>query len=359
MKKDILKLYYLPIIGWIIVSILYFCMVYFFINNHVKQHIKHIEQLLINEKKQEIKKEAERFKILFLHIQHSVYSYTEDVLNEFINLPIKSGINKIISTNTVIVGLIPDNKKFKYEIYKNRFVILNYHKKKYIVVLKNKGKKIYIMGVRKAFVDDFILNSIREYLDKINNNKIEYIALGKILTLNPDKNGVFGYLYYMPLPLKDLEGLILSVKKPDMKGNFFRSKYLECFRKNRGCYVSYYWKNPLTKQIEKKVSYFLFLKEYNLSVIKGFYESQIIDQLKRRIKKYKSETFNIFKITVAIYFVILIIFLIIQNFVFKKLRNKLIENYEALKNNLISSFYFDNLTALPNRNKLIEDVKNY
>ena len=359
MKKDILKLFYIPVIGWIIVSILYFLGVYFLVHNYSQKHIIQMKNVVINEKKKEIKREIEDFKRLFYLFQNSIYSSVDTIFNELIKIPIKNNINKLLETGTIIVGLIPEDKRFKYEIYKNKYIILDYHNKKYLVVLHNKNKKIYILGIRKKFVDNFILEEIKKYLDKINRHRASYIALGKILTLNPGKNGNFGYLYYMPPKLKYLEGLTLSVNKTDMKGHLFRQKYLECFKKKEGCFVSYYWRNPLTNKIEEKISYFVYLKDYNFSIIKGIYKSQIISELNKKIANYKAETFNIFKIAVIIYFVILIIFMFIYFSILSKVKIRLLRNYESLKRTLIRSFYYDSLTKLPNRNKLMEDLYKY
>lgn len=359
MKKEILKLFYLPIILWILVSFFYFISLYNIMKSNINRHIKEIQNIVINEKKQQLKKDVNNFKNLFFLLQNAVYSSTEEELSEIINLPIKNHLNKLIETDFAIAGLIPKNKKFKYSIYKNHFIILNSHKKHYLVVLKNQGNKVYIIGIRKKCLDNFIIENILKYLDIINKNKQSYIALGKIMSLKPDKNGNFGYLYYMPPRLKELQGLVLSVKKPDMKGNLFREKYLNCFRHNKSCFVTYYWKNPITGKIEKKISYFEYLKEFNFSIIKGIYKSQILKEINLRAKKYKKNTFIIFEIAIIVYFIILLIFIFIQQIFFNRIKLKLIKNYEELKNGLINSVYFDALTALPNRNKLIEDIKKY
>ena len=359
MKKDILKLFYLPIIGWVLVSIVYFLLVYSQLNIYLKDHIKNLENIIVSSKKEEIKQEVKNFKIYFAFLQSGFYSYTENILSEIINLPIKRGLNKLIYNDFVILGRVPENKKLNYKIYKNRFIILNFLNKNFLVVLKNKGKKIYICGIRQEFIDDFILEQIRKYLDKINKHRASYIALGKILTLNPGKNGNFGYLFYMPPKLKNLEGLTLSVNKPDMRGHYFRDKYLKCFRENKDCFVSYYWKNPLTDKIEEKISYFSYLKEYNLSILKGFYKSQIINELNKKIRTYKDNIFTVFNASVVIYFIILIIFIVIQNIFLNKVKNRLLKNYEKLRKSLIKSFYYDSLTNLPNRNKLMQSIYKY
>ncbi len=359
MKKEILKLFYLPVILWILVSFFYFVSLYNIMKSNINHHIKEIQNIVINEKKQQLKKDVDNFKTLFFLLKNAIYSSTQEELGEIINLPIKNRLNKLIETDFAIVGLIPRNKKFKYSIYKNHFIVLNYHKKRYLVVLKNSGEKVYIIGIRKKCLDNFITENILKYLDLINKNKQSYIAIGKITSLKPDKNGNFGYIYYMPPRLKELQGLVLSVKKPDMRGNLFREKYLKCFEHNKSCFVSYYWKNPITSKIEKKISYFEYLKEFNLSVIKGIYESQILKEINSRVEKYKKETVKIFEIAIIVYFVILLIFILLQQMLFNKIKLNLIKNYEELKKGLIKSVYFDSLTSLPNRNKLIEDIKKY
>ncbi len=359
MKKEILKLFYLPIILWIILSIIYFAFIHYAINKHLNKNYAIIKQLMINEKKQNIKKEVKNFENLYFLLKKSIYSYTEFELNEFVDLLIKNKTDKFYANDMFVLGLIPKNKKLDYEIYKNRYIILNLNNKKYIVSLKNKGKKIYIFGTRKLYTDEFIMNLILKYLDRINKNNQNYIELEKIITLNPKKNEIFGYFYYMPLGLKHLEGSGISINKADMKGNYFRKKYIECFRKNKDCFLVYHWINPISKKIEKKISYFDFIKENNLSVCKGVYESQILSKLNIEFKKSKKDAFDIFKIALTVYFIVLVFFILLQHMILGKLKDKLIEQYEKMLDEIKRKNYYDNLTGIGNRNKFFDDIHNY
>ena len=359
MKKNILKLFYLPIVMWILFSVLYFSLIYVAIKEHVEQNSKIIKNLILTQEEQRIKNSVKFFKNTFLFFKNGIYSCIRSESEDFINLLIKNHINKLYINDTFVFGLLPQNKRFKYEIKDNRYIILNYHNKKYIVSFKNKGKKIYIFGIRKSYIDNLILYYITQYLNKINKNNPSYIALGKILTFNPKKDGVFGYLYYMPPSLENLVGLKLSVNKPDFKGHLFRKKYLECLKKGKGCFVSYYWINPLTHKIEEKISYFDYFKDYNLSIVEGIYKSQILNRIHNKINRFHESAFEIFYGSVIVYFAILVFFIIIQMNMFGRVKDKLIKEYEDMNNELLHSLYYDSLTNLPNRNKLFKNIKEF
>jgi diguanylate cyclase (GGDEF)-like protein len=319
-----------------------------------------IQQNIINYEKKGVKKDVENFKIMFNIFFDTSYDLIYFNLENFLKIVIEREIKNFYVTkdNSIIYGDVT-NKKLNYEIYKNRYVILDYKNKKYLVFLLDKNKKVYLAGINKKLIDEIILENIKKYLDFINKNNPSYIALGKILTFNPAKNGKFGYLYYMPPKLKEKEGMILSIYKPDSKGNFFRKRYFNCLKENKSCFVSYYFKNPKTGKIEEKISYFTLLKPFNFDVVKGIYNSQIREQLKLEIEKIKKIIKKIVVIGFLVYFILLFVFYIYLNVYANKMKNKIFKQYENLIEELKTKHYYDDLTKLPNRNKLIENLKNY
>ena len=356
MKTEIKKLFYYPLILIFLLSFGYFFILFVFMKENLNEYEKKIQNIILNEKKRQIKNDIKHFKVQFKLLQNSAYELSNEELNELINIFIKNHFNKFFYNDTILSGLINNNIKLKYSIYKNKFIIAEYYNKKYLSVLKNYKKNIYILGIRKKFLDTLILSQIIKYLDKINKNNPSYIALGKITTFHPKKDGVFGYLFYMPSKLRYLEGLDLSTKKPDFRGNLFRQKYFNCLKNGHGCFVTYYWKNPLTGKIEPKLSYFDLLKEYNLSIVKGFYKSQYLNDLNLQIYKYKKEISKFFILSIVAYIIIFVFIVLLEISSLRKIRDSLYKEYEKMKNDLLQNVYYDSLTNLPNRNKLLKDI---
>ena len=353
MKKDILKLFYIPVLSVLLFSLIYFSFMSYLLNKESERIVYYFEQNLINDKKQEIKKAVEDVKTFIKITRYSLYDYNKELMIKY--LQIGTYDNNLIEKNGFIYGKIPPNVKLNYSILDNRYIILNYNNKKYFVVLQNKGKNVYIAGVLLSYLDNYILTVIRTFLDKYNKNKISYIALGKITTFNP-KNDIIGYIYYMPPKLNFLVGKELNISESDVKGNLYRKKYFECLKSNRGCFVSYYFKNPKTGLIEQKLSYFDLVKEYNLSILKGIYKSQLEKEFLLQWFPFKNEIIKLVKISIFVY-VILVIGLIIFFFYYlSNIKEDLINKYEQMRKEIIKRYYFDVLTHLPNRLKLNEDI---
>jgi signal transduction histidine kinase len=64
----------------------------------------------------------------------------------------------------------------------------------------------------------------------------------------------------------DLEGKLVSLDYKDIQGKEFRKEMLQKIIKNGEAFVTYYYKNPLTNKINKKLSYFKYYKPLNLIV---------------------------------------------------------------------------------------------
>ena len=352
MKKNILKLFYIPIIGFLILTIIYFGVLYNVFMIEVKKNIFLISQKIIKDEKQRLKDDVNNFKYFAFLIKKVIYSSVEEEMRYFLS-DIKE--NRLIITNKIIFGKIPYNKKFKYSICQNKYIVLNLDNKKYLVVFLNRGKNVYIAGILKSLIDDLILDTIIKYLDHYNKNRASYIALGKITTFNP-KDGVFGYVYYMPSKLKFLEGKNLNINSPDIKGNYFRKKYFECLKHNKSCFVKYYFENPETGKIEEKISYFSFFKDYNLSIVKGIYKSQIKNFIKKEADFYVKRYQLIFILGVGFYVLIFFIFGLLLYLGLRKIKLNLINQYETMEKELKEKYYYDSLTKLPNRFKLVEDI---
>ena len=352
MKKDILKLFYIPILSIFIFSLIYFSFMSYLLNKESKKIINYFQERLISDKKREIKKNVKDFKIFIKIIRYSLFDYTKELMSKFLQI---TNYNNLIEKNGFIYGKIPLDAKLNYFILNNRYMVLNYNNKKYFVVLQNEGKNVYLAGILLSYLDNYVLTITRALLDEYNKNRISYIALTKITTRDA-KNDVIGYIYYMPKPLNSLLGKELNISKPDIKGNLYIKEYFECLKNNKNCFISYYFKNPKTGVVEQKLSYFDVVDEYNLSIIKGIYKSQLEKEFLLQWVPFKREIFKLIKLSILVY-VILIIGLVVLFFHYlSKIKYKLLSEYEKMKKEIIKRYYFDLLTHLPNRLKLIEDI---
>jgi len=77
MRKNILKLFYIPIIGFIILTIVYFSALYNIFVVEMKKSVSLLSEKVIKNKKEEIKKDVENFKNFALLIENVVYSFFE------------------------------------------------------------------------------------------------------------------------------------------------------------------------------------------------------------------------------------------------------------------------------------------
>ena len=355
MKKNILKLFYIPLIFLTFFSFIYFIVIYFVIKKEVNEEVKNYQKIVIKQKKEELKRDIKNFEYLFSLIRNSIYTTSLEEMKTLLNYYLQG---KQTHNNELIIWDVT-NKKLNYSIENNRYIILKYKNKKYLVFLKNIGKKVYLIGIKKDLIDNIVLNEIRKYLNKINKNQASYIAMGKINTFHPSENGIFGYIYYMPPKFKRLEGKLLSINKTDIKGNYYRKHYLECLaKKPEGCFIEYYFKNPKTLKIEKKLSYISFMKDYNLDILKGVYKSQIKNSIKLQGNFYKKKLFKLFLFSLLVFLIMYIIFIYLLYMGLKKIRDSVLDEYNELKIQLEGKYFYDNLTSLPNRIKLQEDLKN-
>ncbi len=254
----------------------------------------------------------------------------------------------------------------KTKIGRKIYTVTKHGGKKYLTVYKNVDGADIGIAFNLDIIKKTIQKNIFEFLDKINKDQVSYIALGKIDTWNPPKNGVFGEIIYAPEGLKNMIGRKISINKPDIKGNFFNKTYFRCFKNDKNCFVEYYFKNPKTGKYEKKISYFALYKPYNWGIMKGIYISQIENIVERTKNKIFSNVKELFTATFLTLILIAVLSILITYYVGNIIATNIVCEYEKLKNNyekaredLIKRYYFDSLTRLPNRNKLLDDVKNY
>ncbi len=148
----------------------------------------------------------------------------------------------------------------------------------------------------------------------------------------------------------------LNIKEKDITGKFFKEELLKKAL-NGGGFVTYYFKNPATGKIEKKLTYATYYPPLNLIIATGTYLSDI-NHITENIKKEINENIitNIIQ-TLLINLLILIIsfaifYMLIKKFLITPLKNleKAITSLKETKNiqtDLYSEF-----------SKFVQEAKN-
>jgi len=360
-KRRIIFLSYIPFILFFAITILYYIFLYFTFKDDFNSELKLAQQKVINLEKRHLKKSADSFKLTFKLMKKSIYERTIEDLESFLLYEINHGhIEKLkLDGSDIIYGWAPDSKKLNLKLYENRYLLLTTPKVTYLLYITHKNGKNYIAGINKHLIDAFIVDEMMKYLDKINKNSSSFIVLEKIKRLVPDKNGFYGYVFHMPNRYISKEGAKLYVNRPDLKGHYFRKEYLECFKKGLpGCFVTSYYENPHNGKVEKKITYYTYLRDYNFSISKGIYASEIKIALRGQYHKMLTQFKRYFILAVIVYFIAYLIGLMLLIPFIKKVRKELIKDYEGLIQQLQRQVYYDELTGLPNRNKLFEDISN-
>jgi signal transduction histidine kinase len=158
----------------------------------------------------------------------------------------------------------------------------------------------------------------------------------------------------------DLEGKSISIDYKDIKGKKFRKEMLQKIIKNNEAFVTYYYKNPKTNKIDKKLSYFKYYKPLNIIVASGTYLHKIqniVDNYNKQIESVFQNSMLIF--TIISLFLIIIIILLYRYII--KIISQEIEKYQKTirkeTNKVKRQLYFDNLTKLENRKLLVDKIK--
>ncbi len=369
-KKITITPFVITLVGSLVIFVVF---IFLFINIYEKKLTLIQKQIIENEKKVikndvlTIKEAIDKYRLMGYVLANSEL---KNVLNlalkndKFIIKPqnineIKKNLKSHFSKNFFFwvkspILTYPDIKIIKEKISGKTFEFALYKNKKYLIQYKQLDKNTRF-GI--AFNEDIIKNAIKttffSFLDEYNKNKTSYVALGKIYSLKgPDQNGVFGEIIYMPPEFKKIIGKKLYLNKPDIKGNYYRKNYYKCFREHKGCFVKYYFKNPFTKKYEEKISFFELYEPFKWSIVKGEYISsmkRVFNIQRESLMKNMLDIFGkiFFRVMFVYLFLALIMYIIINKYV-----KTILKRYSK-------ALYYDDLTSLPNRNKLLEDIKKF
>jgi diguanylate cyclase (GGDEF)-like protein len=345
----------------------------------VKKFEKEKIQLVQNEKRY-LRNEVEAVLKGLSQIRVMGYYLAQREMNELLKLVIKNRpcrLNKkffkrhytdtfFFWDKSVNFTFPEDIKISEVSIEGNRFLTITHNNKRYLAVSARTRNGTIGIAFSLKIIKETIQKNMFKFLNKINKNKLSYIAVGQITNWNPGKDGVFAKIIYMPPRLKSFIGNRLSINQPDIKGHYYRKEFFQSLKKGKNCFVEYYFKNPDTMKYEKKISFFALYKPYNWVIVKGIYLSQI----ENIVEKNKNIIFANVKQLFTATFIVLLMIAVISFFVAYGIGGvivgKVINEYEQLKNKYNSArkelekrAFYDVLTKLPNRNKLVNEIDGF
>ncbi|GAB6074327.1 EAL domain-containing protein [Nautilia lithotrophica] len=416
-KNKIIKINFLSIFSIIIFfAIISFAVVYFIIQTSLNSEIEYTKKEFINTKKTIIKNQVDNLinYINQINIKENrkYLNKLQESLSFLVSILKKESPQNFDYILTqfakkhpefiIVMGDIKGDKIFakfnKYEKLKKNLFFKELKdkliKRGNFFILKTSKGVLYIKGttfvneldtkeyfmtiaVLKASIDKNIKHSVIEMVDKVKfvfNNG--YITIIEILNIK-DKIGKF-----VAVPIKpELEGkYITEVIKSKDRLQKIKLCFKSIIKKREGFLNCFEFNNKLNNKYSAKVSFLKYYKPFNWMIIGEVYINEINTLILNKKKQIKQELQNIF----IFYIIISILFLIVV-FLFTKYENKLlssiIDNYEnkiqtkneklkTLNSNLqkevdkktqelLENFLIDSLTGLPNREKLISDLKKY
>jgi len=246
-------------------------------------------------------------------------------------------------------------------------------------IIKKVSQKSYLIGiVPQKMIDKRVTEEAIKYLYSIRfgakNNG--YISIAKILNYKGGKK----FARVVALPVKpQWVGKYLNENKKDAKGHMYRKEYLKIVNTTKEGYVSYWFFKKSDKTMHPKISYIKLYKPYNWLIFSSVYLDDINKVIDKRNKLFAEKIKEYSYFSLLLYSVILlIIFFIVkyENKIFKELINNYEEEIEKANRDLqelnknlsrlvdekteeiIEKYFTDNLTKLPNRLKLLNDIDN-
>ncbi|NPA11669.1 MAG: EAL domain-containing protein [Epsilonproteobacteria bacterium] len=379
MKKLVNKIFLIPILFVFFSLIVFGVFYFFFVEDLSKKEFEKAKALVLQNEKRILKNNMESIidgvdiirglgysliedslnellKILHKHLQH----YKGDVKHFFVSHYTDNLFFYIISKDLVYPSIYQ-----KYiKISNKKFLITVYNNHEYLSVEKNYNGVILGVAFKRDLIEKIIKKEIINYIKDVNEkNPLAYIAVGKVYSWDK-KAGNFGEIIYHPN--KKLIGEKLSMDVSDIKGYFYQREAYKALRLKDSYFLTYYYKNPQTQEYEKKISYFRLYRPYNWIFMRGVYFSQVTKNIKAIHDDILKDIKELFIGTMALLLVFVVVSFALSYMISKNIMNKLINEYERIKKGyenskkeLLKRYYYDQLTSLPNRNKLKEDIHSF
>jgi len=202
--------------------------------------------------------------------------------------------------------------------------------------------------------------NILQELKTIYKNKQNYIFIYKLnYPLNESiKHNKFATMV-VNINRPNLLGKSIPLNYKDITNKEFRKEMLQKIIKNNETFVTYYYKNPLTNKIDKKLSYFKYYKPLNIIVASGSY----LNEVDKIIKNYNNRIVSVTEDFVTIFMIVASFLLITIVFIYKIIVKSILQEIQKYQktikketNKVKHQLYFDELTNLENRKLLVNKI---
>jgi len=260
--------------------------------------------------------------------------------------------------NIYFVHKTPKGIKITYQhIFKNYLLTTCFYQKEVEEIVKNKIIKII-------------------YFLRFGANNNGYISIAKILNYKGGKH----FAKVIALPVNpQMVGKLLDDDKKDAKGKEYRKEYLKIANTTKEGFVSYWFYKYSQNVVRPKISYVKLYKPWDWLIFTSVFIDDINSVIKHKIDEYEKELKKLLFIYIISLIVVVIIGILITRFE-NKIFDQIINEYEKEINKqnkyledlnkrlhtevrqktkrLIDSLLTDRITNLPNREKLIHDLKD-
>jgi EAL domain-containing protein (putative c-di-GMP-specific phosphodiesterase class I)/GGDEF domain-containing protein len=365
----------------IILSFLLIVPTYYIIYKNYVSEINNIKENFIKNQKMLMKNQVNNL-INYINLTRkqiiaSEMKESENILN-FISKQIQ--LNKFEISYKRINNLFSLYPHLSAEIVKNGKVVYqkNFDKKNLIYKTKKVKNYIITIGIKKSVIEKLTQEKVIKYIYSVRfgakNNG--YISVAEILNYKGGKN--FAKVIALPVNPK-MVGKLLSDNKRDAKGKLYRKEYLKIANTTGEGFVSYWFYKYSQKIIRPKLSYIKLYRPWNWLIFTSVFLDDVNNIIHKKDQEFKKEIVHL----TVLYTVTVLLILILSIFLSKKENRyfeKIIGEYEKEINEkndrllylnknlsyevkkktdqLIENMFTDTLTKLPNREKLLTDLKN-
>jgi diguanylate cyclase (GGDEF)-like protein len=354
--------------------------------NNIIHLIETLKKAKFNSVKKNLKNENIHTAYILQHTNPKTYPVilkNIEKINPLINITLSDLQGNLIYTHLKDYNKTKRKKLIKKMLSKHLNDIYFTHK-------TPKGTKITFQHIFKNYllstclyeknIDEFVKKRVIEIIYSIRfgpkNNG--YISIAEILNYKGGKH----FAKVVALPVKpSMVGKLLNDDKKDAKGKEYRKEYLKIANTTGEGYVSYWFYKYSDKIIRPKLSYVKLYKPWNWLIFTSVFLDDVNSVVNRKIAIFNKEMKKLFILFTLISLIIIFISYLIgkyENYIIQKIiqeyentineKNKELEELnrhlskevEKKSNELIQKMFTDNLTNLPNREKLLNDLEgNY
>lgn len=150
------------------------------------------------------------------------------------------------------------------------------------------GDYVFLFGFTKSYVNELVKSDIANVIRNSKFDGNSYIWVNEIQNYQGGKNYAIRRIHPN---LPETEGIYLSTDMADIAGNYPYLTELQGINKDGELFFSYYFKEPGSNKVSKKLAYAKLYKDYNWVVAMGVYLDDLqpyVDQTKKESKELVS-----------------------------------------------------------------------